>query len=112
MKIYFEDGVLTATQQLKLGSDYFINAANGYSANERALDRIKETVPDAIVYTNSLVPLLYSDIYCWDNEAKIFELYIRQGDDFVRVDKLTNRELRFGHNLFRLWRAGEFDRGG
>lgn len=109
MKVYFEDGVLTGTTHLKLGCRYAINASVGYSNNEQVFDRILKDEPDVSVYTNSLVPLLYSDIYCWNKDLGVFELYIRKNDEFIRVDELTNRQLRFGHNLLRLWRAGEFE---
>lgn len=112
MKIYFEDGVLTATQSLQLGCDHIINASTGYSNNERVLDRIMKEKPNASIYTNSVVPLIDSAIYCWDDNAKVFELYIRDNktNEFLRVDKLTNRELRFGHNLMKMYRSGEFER--
>ena len=108
MKIYFEDGPLTAGQSLKLGCRYIVNAATGYSDNERTFDRIKEEEPNVSVYTNSLVAIKNS--YCWNDELQVPELYLRSSKtgEFVRVDTLTDRALRMPHHLLNLYTSGAF----
>lgn len=110
MKVYFEDGPLTATTSLELGCDHIINAACGYSANEEAFDRIRETDRKSSVYTNSMAALISAQCYCWDTGTQVFELYIRSSDDnrFTRIDSLTDRQLRFAHNIANLWLSGAF----
>lgn len=108
MKIYFEDGVLTATQSLALGCDHIINAATGYSNNVSALDVIQNHNPNASIYTNSLAAL--SNVYCWNRALGVPELYLRAGKDktFTRVDALTDKELHECHNLMALYQNGGF----
>lgn len=110
MKIYFEDGVLTATQHLKLGCKRTVNASTGYSNNVDVLNKWKYEYPENdAIYTNSLAAL--SNHYCWNDELGIPELYIRSSktNEFVRVDELTNRELRAEDDLLNLYLSGEFN---
>lgn len=106
MKIYFEDGVLTATQSLELGCRYIVNASTGYSDNEKTFDRIREEEPNVSVYTNSLVAIKNS--YCWNEELQVPELYLRSSKtgEFVRVDKITDRALHMRHHLLNLYMSG------
>lgn len=108
MKVYFEDGVLIAGNSLKNGCRYIINAATGYSDNEKVLDRIMREEPNVSVYTNSLVAL--KNLYCWNDELHIPELYLRSSKtgEFVRVDTLTDKEIRKPHNLMSMWINGAF----
>lgn len=108
MKIYFEDGPLTATQSLKLGCDYIVNAATGYSDNEQTFKRIKDEEPNASVYTNALGAI--SNYYCWNDELKVPELYLRSSKtgEFVRVDSLTDRAIRMPNHLLNLYFSGAF----
>ena len=108
MKIYFEDGPLTSSQSLKLNCDHIVNASTGYSNNEQTLDNLSEVKPDASIYTNSLVGLLKAQKYCWNKTDEIFDLYLRRGENFVRVDELTDKELRFPHSMYCLWVNGAF----
>jgi hypothetical protein len=109
MKIYFEDGELVSSGYLPIDRYIVVNAASGVSRNIAVLDYIKETEPNAIVYTNSI--FAFSNEYAWNEEFKVPEIYIRAGEHmlFTRIDKLTNRELREGHNLAKMYVAGEFD---
>jgi hypothetical protein len=111
MKIYFEDGSLYAKTSLELGCDHIINAACGYSDNEAAFENIMKVKPDASIYTNSVIAFTKAADYCWDDEHEIFELYVhsKYKSGFERVGKLTGRELRPAHNLFKLWLNGEFE---
>lgn len=111
MKIYFEDGPLYAKTSLELGCDHIINAACGYSNNEAAFENIIKANPNASVYTNSLAALINARKYCWNEETKLFELYIRINTDymFAMIDMYTDRELRCYHNIEKLWLANVFE---
>ena len=108
MKIYFEDGVLQFSQTLPFEYEHRIDGQYGYSSNKNDLDYLLNFKPSAIVYTNSLVAL--NSKYAWNTELGVPELYIRVGehDLFMRIDKLTNRELKQAHNLEKLYISGEF----
>ena len=62
-----------------------------------------------IVYTNCTFALKAR--YVWDEENKIHELYLRdkESGEFVRVDQLTNKDLREPHNLEMMFRSGAFE---
>ena len=118
MRIYFEDGKLRDIFQIpvrpkKLGTITvaeidFIDAGNGITESIEALDTIKEINPDAVVYTNSIVA--FDNRYAWDEALKVPDIYIRAGENmvFTRIDKLTKRDLKEGHNLAKMYIAGEF----
>lgn len=112
MKIYFEDGELRAPFQLPFSDYYKVDASRGYSENQQKLDAIKQDVYNATIYTNSLVAL--DNEYCWNKELEVPELYIRAGEHmvFTRVDNLTTRQLKEGHNLMKMYMAGEFEQKG
>lgn len=111
MKIYFEDGELRSPYQLPISDYYTIDAAKGYSENRTKLDLIAEKDYNATIYTNQITAL--TGIYCWDAENEVPELYIRAGKHmvFTRVDNLTTRQLREGHNFAKMYVSGEFDDG-
>lgn len=112
MKIYFEDGHLeTDLSFLSVEIDSIVDAAAGVNSNINALDYLMRNNPDRAVYTNSIIA--FNNMYAWNKELKVPEIYIRAGEHmvFTRIDKLTNRELREGHNLAKLYVAGEFDSG-
>ena len=108
MKIYFEDGKLVNIKQLPIAPDYVIDASDGVTACMNMLDRIYSTNRDAVVYTNSIIA--FSIRYAWNEERKIPDVYIRGGEymEFTNIALLTNRQLREGHNLAKLYLGGEF----
>lgn len=108
MQIYFEDGRLRDCELLFIDYDYEVDAKDGYNCNREDLYSIKDTYGDSKVYTNSLVAL--DNRYCWNDKLKVPELYIRAGEEqeFIRVDKLTNRDIQESHNLLKLYINGEF----
>lgn len=108
MKIYFEDGAL-AFNLLEVDCDFRIDAANGHSFCEKRLRTAKERYPNCAIYTNSLVAL--DNKFVWNDELKVPELYLRDRttQKFVRVDELTDRELREGHALMKMYINGAFD---
>lgn len=110
MKIYFEDGKLRDLSQLPTDIDFIIDATDGVSANFNFLDAFNTQVKESItIYTNSI--FAFSNQYAWNKELKVPEIYIRAGEHmiFTRIDELTERELREGHNLAKMYVAGEFD---
>lgn len=108
MKIYFENGRLLDPNRLAFDYDVKIDAGDGLFTNEHAFEVLLYHKPNATVYTNSLVA--FEGQYCWNKDLGVPELYIRAGEHmvFTRIDELTNRELREGHNLLKLYRGGEF----
>ena len=109
MKIYFEDGELVSSNYLPIDRYIVVNAGCGARTNINVLDSIKENNPNAVVYTNSI--FAFSNKYAWNEDLKVPEIYIRTGEYmlFTRIDQLTNRELREGHNLGKMYVSGEFD---
>ena len=109
MKIYFEDGHLIADYLLPFEHFYKVDAKYGPKHNHELLTDIREKDASAIIYTNSLLAL--SNEYAWNEELKVPEIYIRAGEhmNFHRIDELTERELRFAHNICKMYLAGSFD---
>lgn len=110
MKIYFEDGELQHPSLLPVMPKYEVHANKGVTDNIELLDLILEKDTDATVYTNSIFAI-YS-LYAWNDELDVPEIYIRAGKEgtWVRIDKLTNRTLKPGHNLAKMYVAGEFEK--
>lgn len=109
MKIYFEDGYLeTDLSFLMVEVDSIVDVTSGVSFNINTLDNLIRRNSDCVVYTNSI--FAFNNTYAWNKELKVPEIYIRAGKNmiFTRIDKLTNRELREGHNLAKLYVNGEF----
>lgn len=109
MKVYFEDGELSHWTQTILKPDLAVYASLGVSLNLNVLDWQFKQDPNATVYTNSI--FAFNNRYAWNNELKVPEIYIRAGknNEFTRIDKLTNRVLKEGHNLAKMYISGEFD---
>ena len=109
MQIYFEDGELRSVNQLPVKPDIVIDAGKGLTESFRLLGFAKETNPNCIVYTNAITA--FNNRYAWNDSLKVPEIYIRAGEHliFTRIDNLTERELREGHALAKLYISGEFD---
>lgn len=112
MIIYFEDGSITDDSVYSgvTGEELIkINAGSGLSANYNKLVAIeKERAFNTRVYTNSIVAL--SNRWCWDEENKIPQLYIRNSvGKWENITHFTNREIRYAHNLEKMYMNGEFD---
>lgn len=109
MKIYFEDGELVSSNYLPIDHYIVVSATSGVSRNIAVLNDIKETEPNAIVYTNSIIA--FSNDYAWNEDLKVPEIYIRAGEYmiFTRIDKLTTKDLRKAHNLAKMYIAGSFN---
>ena len=110
MKIYFEDGKLLDVQNLQIVSDYIIDAADGVSANINLLSHLYENHRECVVYTNSI--FAFNNLYAWNEELKLPEIYVRDSEQglFTNISNLTNRQLRPGHNLAKMYISGEFSK--
>jgi hypothetical protein len=108
MKIYFEDGRLLPQYKLPFKYDHKIDAGDGYSDCEYALDYLCANDPGSVVYTNTIIALHRQ--YAWNRDYGVFEIYMRCGEDkvFHRIDELTQRELREAHNIMSMYMANEF----
>ena len=109
MKIYFEDGTLMHPRLIPAKIDFIVDATKGVSNNIETLDLFKERCPNSTIYTNSI--FAFSNEYAWNNKLNVPEIYIRSGDHmtFTRIDKLTDKELRYAHNLAKMYIAGAFN---
>ena len=109
MKILFEDGIL---RNLGYLSERFwvVDAREGVEANIATLDFLAREHPDATVYTNSIFALHRN--YTWDAELGVHKayIYVKEKGYFVRIDTLTQRELKEGHNIAKMYVSGEFER--
>ena len=108
MKIYFEDGQLLPKDMLPFKCNHTIDAGEGYSYCEDALEWLRYNDPCSVVYTNSIIALCNK--YAWNIDYGVFEIYMRCGKDkaFHMIDKLTQRELREGHNIMKMYMANKF----
>lgn len=111
MKIYFED--CSRVHFIPLFKEcrrttFIVDAKDGVSNNIERLETLLQNNRDLTIHTNSL--LAFSNRYAWNKNLGVPEIYIRVGKtrEFVRIDKLTNRQLKWGHNLAKMYLAGEF----
>lgn len=113
MKIYFEDGTLRKTNQLPIKVDFSVDATYGVTTNINTLEEFKQREAEdgesLTIYTNSI--FAFTNEYAWNEYLKLPEIYIRAGEHmiFTRIDKLTHRALKEGHNLARMYISGEFE---
>lgn len=107
MKIYFEDGELFRPNSIDFTYHYIVDARYGYTKNISLLNHIKDFDSDGIVYTNSIIAL--NNHYAWNNEMNVPDIYIIKEDEFIRIDKLTNKALRKAHNIMKMYIAGAFN---
>lgn len=110
MKVYFEDGPLNLNNTMILPSekpDFVIDAADGVNACINMLDNLNKNRKDCVIYTNSI--FAFSNRYAWNEKLQLPEIYIRDRNGvFTNITQLTNRILREGHNLAKLYVGGEF----
>lgn len=110
MNIYFVDGEIITHDCLKIKSAplFTVDARNGYSYVDSKLEELKNKFPNADVLTNSIVAL--DNYYAWDEKTSSPNIWIKcASGNFVKITELTNRELREGHNLMKMYMAGEFE---
>ena len=107
MKIYFEDGELLRPNSIDFRYHYMIDARYGYTHNAHFLRVLRSSNDYLSVYTNSLVAL--DNRWAWNEELGVPEIYLVKDGEFVRIDKLTDKELRTGHNIMKMYMAGVFN---
>lgn len=109
LMVYFEDGPLVKDIRWRLYPQINIDAADGVSDNLAAADKILEASKGTItvVYTNQI--LLLDSKYIYFDKGNRFCGYLRYKDNsWMNLEYLTDRELRPGHNIPKLYLAGEF----
>lgn len=110
MIVYFADGEIVNDVMYSANGEEIIkvDAAMGYTYCSRRLKWIDENFPfDKEVYTNFL--FAFSNYWCWDEEKKMPMIYIGNKDgEWTLISELTDRELRRGLNLSKLYINGEF----
>lgn len=106
MRVYFEDGYLTTPFDIE--SPYHrVDAAYGPTACFRDLYWYREHEPEATIYTNFVNALSFD--FSWDMVKNECAAYIRNSNgEWTNIQDMTARELRFGHNIPKLYIAGEF----
>ena len=116
MKIYFYDGYIAddnlfkdLTNLIPEKVNYIIDAGYGPNANLSMLQRINQAKPNVTILTNSI--LAFNTQYGWDNKKDHPDiyLYVESKKKFIRIDKLTDREIRYAHNIGTMYLAGEFN---
>lgn len=111
MKILFYDGDIRWWACPSIFSNYNrLGASWGYTDNIKALELYREKLgEDSTILTNSLVALDHK--YGWnekENHTDIY-FYVESKHDFVRCDELTEKEIRKGHNILKMFMNGVFD---
>ena len=90
------------------GKVYIIDAGLGPTRNRKDLDELLHRVPGATIITNSVVAL--NHYYGWEykeNHTNIF-LWDEKESDFIRIDCLTDKDIREAHNIEKMYLAGAF----
>ena len=111
MKILFYDGDIRWWACPTSFSNYNrLNASGGYTNNIKTLNLYRDKLgEDTTILTNSLVALDHR--YGWnekENHTDIY-FYVESKDDFVRCDKLTEKEIRKEHNIMKMFMNGVFN---
>ena len=102
MKICFYDGSMYFLQMIYPHSfAYEIDARYGVSDNLEQLESLSDK--DTKVFTNSILAL--SNSYGWNKEENHTDIYLWVDElkDFIRIDYLTNKEIRYAHNIEKLY---------
>lgn len=106
MRVYFEDSYLTTPTDIE-GLYHTVNAAYGPSACFRDLYWYKEHEPEVTIYTNFINALSFD--FSWDMVKNECAAYIRNSNgEWTNIQDMTDRELRFAHNVPKMYIAGEF----
>lgn len=94
---------------------YSLDATAGVTRCRESLDKYKkfddivnkESGKHIVLYTNCILAL--GSRYTWDDDNKMYHLYLRDSNGQWRnVKEFTHRELRYAHNLMKMYLAGDF----
>lgn len=111
MKILFYDWNISWWACPSSFSNYNrLDGAWGYTDTIKTLNLYKENLgEDAIILTNSIIALDHK--YGWNKKEKHTDIYfyVKSKRDFVRCDKLTEKEIRKRHNIMKMFMNGVFD---
>ena len=115
MKILFYDGDLYWWASPRALPTRFFNynrlsAAWGYTNVIKTIDLYRERLgEDTVILTNSIVALDHK--YGWNEKEHHTDIYfyVKAKHDFVRCDELTEKEIRKGHNIMKMFMNGVFD---
>lgn len=111
MNVYFYDGPLSEAPTVENVDIFrYIDAGEGPSHNIIELSILYVMkYRNMSILTNSVLALDHN--YAWDekeNHTEIY-LYVRKLQKYIRIDRLTEKELREGHNIMKMYLAGSFD---
>lgn len=87
---------------------YWILRGLGYKTSKERFKTIikNRSLSKTIIYTNDENVIELGQQYCWNGNKEKFNIYINN----IGVDKLTDREITFAHNLLIMYKNGEFDK--
>ena len=107
MKIYFEDGEIIEENIPDYCQD-IVDARYGFSDCVDVLESIRKYANHYNIYTNAIISL--DNKYAWNKELGVSEIYLRnKNGNWTCIDKLTSRILKEGHNIMKMYIAGEFE---
>lgn len=124
MKIFFIDGSIEpadSVSQERFNNVYIkikeiignyeidiekVDAGEGFSNSIYLLDT---TPSDTVVLTNQILAL--DHYYGWNKEENHTDIYLWKNNKFIRVDELTDRDIKYAHLIWKMYAAGEFGYG-
>lgn len=109
MKIYFYDGeILNAPLPINRLNLIFIDAGKGPHYVLATLDEYKKQ-KNVWIVSNSILALSHE--YGWNEISNHTDIYIYspKADKYIRIDKLTDKEIRRAHNIGKMYIAGTFN---
>ena len=92
----------------------FVSAVNGDSHAYALTEAYRKDNETNIVITNSSLVFSFNK-FSWNPETNRYDLWFWKDDDnmevgeFVRIDALTQKDLRWAHNIWKMWRNGALD---
>lgn len=84
---------------------YWVLRGLGYKASKERFKTIikNRNLSKTIIYTNDENVIELGQKYCWNENKEKFNIYIND----TGVDKLTNMQIKFDHNLLNMYKNGE-----
>lgn len=110
MKVYFVDGNIMFMDNMPGVAADKIDAVNGYSKSLDVVEGIRKFYPDDNFNIVTNCPWFLSNDYTWNAELKRPEIYlwVEKEKTWKNITELTERDIKFAHNIEKMWRAGEF----